>query len=59
MAWPFMEVKIHILVFCIMAPRSSECGSSISEDHTAFYHEDGGSTFLKNVATYQPNYMVS
>jgi hypothetical protein len=54
-----MEVKIHILVFCIMAPRSPVSGSSISEDHTASYHEDGGSKFLKNVGTHLPNYMVS
>jgi hypothetical protein len=55
----FHGSKIHILLSCIMAPRSLVSGSSISEDYTASYHEDGSSKFLKNVGTHLPNYKVS
>jgi hypothetical protein len=37
----------------------SEDGGKVSEEHTAFYSENGDVMFLLNVGTHQPDYTVS
>jgi hypothetical protein len=54
-------MKIKTVVHWVMTLCSPVCGYKLSEEHAAstFYHEDGGSIFLRNFGNHLPNYTES